>query len=371
MSTRLLTDSPLLPSGRLDDLLDEVCIALQITDAQYETAKSRYEAIGDWLSAVGSPIAALRPRIYAQGSAAIQTTVRPRGAEEYDLDLVCEVERSPLDPMGLYEAVWRRLADHATYRPMLERKNRCIRVNYARLFHLDILPAKPDPRRGGTCVLVPDREMRGWKESNPRGYAAWFAGRSAALIEARKTEPLPANDPAHAKAPLKRGVQLLKRHRDMAFGDDGGAPRSVVLTTLAAKHYRGQSSVLDGLRSAVSGMRVEAAGAAGVLVVPNPSNEAENFAEAWTPTTFAHFKAWIASLDEALARLASAQGMPNIARLLSELFGEKVASLAVEGYTARIEKARAEGALRYTPAVGIITGSTRGSTMPKNTFFGD
>jgi hypothetical protein len=39
---------------------------------------------------------------------------------------------------------------------------------------MDILPAIPDPSRGGTALLVPDHDAQSWKPSNPKGYAAWF-----------------------------------------------------------------------------------------------------------------------------------------------------------------------------------------------------
>ena len=135
-------------SRQLDDLLERICSKLQITPTQHEQADDRYRAIGDWLEAEGSPLARAKPVIYPQGSLRIGTTVRPLTRREYDLDLVCELEldwRRIPNPVILLDVVEMRLKDHETYRTMLERKNRCIRVKYANQFHLDILPGCPDP----------------------------------------------------------------------------------------------------------------------------------------------------------------------------------------------------------------------------------
>jgi len=77
---------------QLDDLLERICSKLQITPAQHQIAQDRYETIGSWLAAEESLLARFGPVIYPQGSLRIGTTVRPRTGEEFDLDLVCEVQ---------------------------------------------------------------------------------------------------------------------------------------------------------------------------------------------------------------------------------------------------------------------------------------
>ena len=73
-------------------------------------------------------------------------------------------------------------------------------------------------------VKVPDRATKEWKDSNPKGYAQWFNGRSELVrLFAAKADmqPLPPPEPVEQKPSLKRAVQLMKRHRDVAFKDDG------------------------------------------------------------------------------------------------------------------------------------------------------
>jgi Second Messenger Oligonucleotide or Dinucleotide Synthetase domain len=365
------------PTEYLDALLEEVCIALQLSDSQFNLAQQRYHAIGDWLGAEGSALAQFVPRIYPQGSIALQTTVRPRRdrdeSEEFDIDLVCELGVFDLSPVDLLERVGRRLAKHETYRHMLEPLKRCWRLNYAGEFHLDVLPAIPDLARGGSTVLVPDRELHEWCPSNPRGFARWFNERAAlrALVE-RKAEPLPPNAPAVARPPLKLVVQLLKRRRDIFFGPSDLAPRSVVLTTLAALVYEGSTSVSLTIASMLGRLCVRR----GTIIpdVPNPTNRAENFAEAWqrNPAAFDAYCRFVDSFAREWSALFELSGYAEIQQRLGQLFGEEPTKRAVEALAERVQRARNAGVLRVGPAVGLTTVRTsRSHPIHRHDFHGE
>ena len=42
--------------SQFDSILEKVCFALQLTEAQYEDTKAKYGALGKWLSADSSPL---------------------------------------------------------------------------------------------------------------------------------------------------------------------------------------------------------------------------------------------------------------------------------------------------------------------------
>lgn len=362
-----------LSPSPLDRLLEKICVVLQITEDQYERARQSYGAIGDWLGAEGSPLAALRPTIYPQGSAATRTTVRPRSHEEYDLDLVCQVQGVITDPMRLFEMVYARLRDHATYAPLLEKKNRCVRVNYKGNFHLDILPARPDTAGASAgCILVPDRGLGRWKESNPLGYARWFSQQGERVMKSARASvtPLPPQEEAHELPALNRVVQLMKRRRDMVFEGHDHAPRSIVLATLAATHYAGEVSLLEALIAGLTRIEDLARSVPGILEVRNPTNPAENFSEAWDEVSYAKFLRFIREFRDELATLSSVQGLPALSDRLSALFGGPVATKAVEAHTRDIEAARSSGGLRFSPGAGLTTVAGVGNAYPRNTFYG-
>jgi hypothetical protein len=241
-------------NAQLDELLDLVVVALQLTRTQHQSAEEKYKAVGTWLSEEGSAIRHLSPRIYSQGSLRAGTTVKPLRHQEFDLDLVCELEASSsVLPSEAYELLWSRMHSNLRYRPILERMPRCIRLNYANDFHLDIVPAVPDPDgASATSILIPDRAKQAWLPSDPKGYAQWFEDQTVPVRRKHaldsSVEPLQLPQAAHEKASLKLAVQLLKRWRDIAFAKRAEVPpSSIVLTTLAGLAYRREEHVTDAL----------------------------------------------------------------------------------------------------------------------------
>jgi hypothetical protein len=366
-------------SYQFDDLLTRICSKLQISPTQHQLAETRYHAIGDWLGADGSRLAKYNPQIYAQGSLRIGTTVKPLFAQEYDLDLVSEIHVDPLlfpNPVDLLNLVEGRLREHKIYKEMIERKNRCIRINYAGDFHLDILPACPDTASGATCVVVPDREARCWKHSNPRGFASWFEATAAEVQPEfkRLAEPLPEQVAAEDMVVLKLVVQLLKRWRDVAYAKALDiAPISIVLTTLAGNFYRRQDSVSGALLGILDAI-VSALPATGRLVVCNPSNPKEDLSERWDkhPEAYGAFCIGIRRFATQWRKLNEQRGIPQIATALEQLFGETIAKDVISEQAKFIEAERRAGRLAVAATSGglVSTAAAYSTPIRRNTFYG-
>jgi hypothetical protein len=367
--------------SQLDDLLARVCEELQLTPTRYDEAVARYEAVCRWLDIDGTAVASYKPTIYPQGSMRIGTTVKPLGREEHDLDFVCEfqVPASQVEsPLDLLTHVAQRLREHKVYRELLEVKNRCIRLNYANEFHMDILPACPDPKSGRDCIVVPDRQSQAWKPSNPRGYADWFEDRCAItlLVEFSKhafaadAEPIPAQEASHEKATLKHVVQLLKRWRDLYYQDRcDEAPISMVLTTLAAQFYRGHSSVSEAMTTILKGIE-EAINTAmpSRIYVLNPANTNEDLSERWDdPASYAAFIEGITHLCTVWKQLTSATEMQKSTNILEGLVGEPTKE-AVKKQARALQAARSATVLKSASAGAIST--TVGNSIRPNTFHG-
>jgi len=366
--------------AQLDDLLARICYKLQISQTQHKVAEDRYTAISRWLEADGSPLAAFWPAIYAQGSLRIGTTVRPIARQEYDLDLVCEMQidwRMIRRPVFLLDMVETRLREDDTYRTMLERKNRCVRVKYANEFHLDILPACPDPEAGNGCVLVPDREANDWKGSNPKGYAQWFESRAELLAKrfVERVEPLPMPEPTEFKLPLKRVVQLIKRWRDVAYNESrDDAPISIVLTTLVASHYNGEPSVGLALTNCLARI-VETLPPTGErLIVWNPTNPEEDLSERWDekPAAYEAFVSGISSLNKRWQELQHYRGQ-KLTTTLEQLFGEDETRSALKEQAEYVTKARSDLQLGVARRTGLLVPISRPDSIPlrRNTFYGE
>ena len=335
-----VTDVPVVPP-HVDHVLDEVGREVQITPTQFERAASAYRSVGEWLRKEGSSLAPYDPEVYPQGSMALRTTVRPLHDDEFDVDLVCQMDGWTAGPMDLHAALGARLTENETYVKMLEPKKRCWTLNYAGDLHLDALPGRDDRERPfDNSINVPDRKTpKEWKPSNPKDFIEWFDLQSRPYyraMEAKQQAPLPAPQPSDARDPLRRAVQLMKRHRDVRFeGDPDNAPRSIVLTTLAAKYYDGQESVGEALLTILRGIIGEIQAADGKpFLVRNPVNTDENFAEAWqeNPEGYDEFVDYIERLTLDLQELIRTPLGEAFRKKGGHLFGIEVAKKAIEVY---------------------------------------
>jgi hypothetical protein len=370
----------------LDELLYRICEKLQLSESQYRLAEERYNAIGDWLAREDSPLHKYNPHIYPQGSLNIGTTVKPKGREEFDLDLVCElriVDVKQSDPYALIKAVYDRIAFNNIYKnSLVPLKKRCVRLKYAMDFHLDILPACPDTDECGTCVWVPNKYDKvnnrwDWTASNPLGYADWFESRTKLYrfekMAIEGIEPIPKPEHIYNKSPLKLSVQLLKRWRDIVFENRDDVP-SIILTTLAAKKYNGESTITDCLTAILNGIVAEIGQTNEIMYVPNPTNAKENLSEKWhnNPDLYDSFCLKVRQFNEHWISLLHLRGLPKISNELYSFFGEDVVRRIIAEYTQSIGNKRDKGNLNITKNTGILTTSKSAKTIPvrRNTFYG-
>jgi hypothetical protein len=101
---------------QLVGVLERMCQGLELTDSQFELAKSRYEGVGRWLADAEDRL--IRTvAIYLQGSTAIGTTVKPIGSNEHDVDLVAHVSEPDhiISPPALKAAIGNRLRANGHY----------------------------------------------------------------------------------------------------------------------------------------------------------------------------------------------------------------------------------------------------------------
>ncbi|MGA3164871.1 MAG: nucleotidyltransferase [Terriglobia bacterium] len=367
--------------AQLDDLLWRICEEVQLPPTRYEQAVARYEAVSEWLEREGSALRDLSPSIYPQGSMRIGTTVKPLGREEHDLDFVCEFQarsNSFKSPHQLIASLALRIRQHETYASIVELKNRCVRLNYANEFHMDILPAYRDPLAGANCLVVPDRRSACWKPSNPKGYAKWFEQRCDLATASKVTrllaraEPIPLQQGLNEKETLKKAVQLLKRWRDIRFQHKPDlAPISMVLTTLAADRYTGEISLAKALTGILKGIFSQIDTCRPRIYVLNPGNPLEDLSERWDEEKkYRAFVEGITELDDAWETIVRTRSVPRLSQLLEDLFGAPT-QVALAKQARRLQELRENSNLRIG-AAGLISNSlTAGVHVRKNTFHGE
>jgi hypothetical protein len=377
-------------SPEMDSLLGGIGRSLELTPEQRQRARIEFDNLREWL-ANSVHGAAVSRELYEQGSSRIGTEVRPLSdaggdACEHDLDAVAEHHQSSLGPMEQYEAMHKRLAENPRYKPNLVRKNRCIRIDFRGNFHLDVVPAQPDRASPGTTkIIVPDRLKKQWTHSNPKGFARWFELRGqAAREEFEKSvrqeawlrgQTVVPHVPTFAEKPvLNRAIQLLKRRRDMVFMGSENAPRSIVLTTLAARSYDGGLSVYSALQTIVASIVEQIDRAHPHRVeVRNPTDGEENFADKWRgdDAAYAKFTDFIRQFAGEIFALRNITGLENVVEALERLFGAEPVQKSYREFSEDFRQAADDGRLRVGNKTGLITVTTGASMIvPRSTHYG-
>jgi hypothetical protein len=352
-------------------IIEELAASIEIPESAWEKADSRYQDLGEWFNRADGGCVQFQPHIYPQGSFRLGTVIR---SDEYDLDVGCRLRRGITKQTHTQKQLKMLVGrDVEAYRvargikETLEEMHRCWRLPYADTlkFHMDIVPSIPEEasRRqmlreimaaAGTshslaeavaswAGAITDKRLQNyevisveWRISNSEGYALWFESRmklAQTLVEsqlfaakAAQVDPLPTS---RWNLPLQKSVKLLKRHRDVMFQQSPDAkPISIIITTLAAAAYQGETDFDDALARILANM--------GGLVratkprVPNPVNPAEDFADKWADPKCKHlnleqhFWDWLEQAQNDFRALWSARDIDLIAEQADERFAAQI-----------------------------------------------
>jgi hypothetical protein len=370
-------------AGHLDELLGLTIADLDIPSYIYDAAVSRYGEVASWLSGHSLEV---RGDIFSQGSFRLGTVTAPITSDgEYDIDLVCRLlVPKDIGKRELKRHVGRALAAYVRTLPEgtveLREGKRCWTLDWLNEpFHMDILPAIPDPDRPGDPILLTDKTLLRWQPSNPTGYSNWFRGRqqedlmrlreAVALDSQLDVEDVPEES---VKTNLQRAVQALKRHRDLAFSDEPDiAPISIIITTLAGRAYRGGAGLYETLVDLTATMPTLVGQQHGTYVIENPSLPDENFADRWgtDPERAEDFFRWIERVHTDLVGLGTDDGTDRVLEALGQSFGKTHADRAGRQYARSVRTARDRGRLSTTATGSLALGSAT-SPNPAHTFHG-
>jgi len=320
-------------------------------------------------------------RVYKQGSMKLGTAVRPYKGDkdaDFDIDLVVQYlsKREDTSPELLKSLLGDSLKN-SDYGFFLDEEGRkCWTLNYDANnpsrdpFHIDLCPAvdesmarkskiHPGHLRDSAIAItkIKDKKIKphqyDWDTSNPEGYAKWFNGLTDGVYRQIKINDRQRVYARHqgsfadinsvadeyTRTPLQRVVQLLKRHRDVAYANQKNSddkPASIIITTLVGRMVEALSQdgrtindtyqllnfVLDNITqfakfmaegktsdaSSILHVRAymtrvhDAASGKMDWKIPNPANSEENLADRWneTPAKAAEFFKWVAHVKKDL-----------------------------------------------------------------------
>ena len=242
-----------------------------------------------------------------QGSYALGTLIKPvDDNDEYDADI--QIVMNPNPSWGAKDYVLetnRTLAGNKNYADKLRLKTRCVTVDYAGDFHLDVVPRVTINGKHYIC----NRTDNKFEETDGNGYRDWFNEKNR--ITGRN---------------LKRVVRLLKHLRDHK---NSFTVKSILLTTLAGNTIRSSdegttavSTVADTLETVLSRMNDYLQQHPNMPVIKNPVLPSEDFNRHWDQRRYANFRNRVQSYAQTAKQAKSKPSAEKAIKLWQELFGD-------------------------------------------------
>ncbi|MBK5211243.1 MAG: nucleotidyltransferase [Coriobacteriia bacterium] len=378
--------------AQLSLIFNAIADEINISDTMTTKAIESYKAVGTFL---GNNIFDSNVRIIPQGSFNLGTVIRPLSDEDsdYDIDLVCLLgDATAWDEGRIKNTIGTPLENSDRYGPSMESEGkRCWTLNYSG-FHIDILPCSPRYDRytnDKTSIRLTHRRAPGIYESrysNPHLYGLWFEKRmTISLMEARQkyaarnAVEIETVQTYNVRTPLQKAVQLLKRHRDIMFAEDGSdAPISIIITTLAGMGYNGNGNLYETLKEILSTMdsavRIDSSG---LYHIENPVEKSENFADKWNEerSKAEGFYRWLRKAQkDIINNPESTFGLDLIAEGMKPAFGETVVIRAYNAVGDKMHTLSESGKLGVLGSAGGLLEASRAAIakpVKKHTFYGE
>jgi len=139
---------------------------LTLDSTRADQARAAHQSLEKFLR-LDEPVRKHLYETFIQGSYEHDTIIRPSTEDgEFDVDVVValDVNGMPSDrrtPEKVVAWLKSRIVANDKYLGSVRQKNRCIRITFSKMFHLDVVAAYGDTGKG-VPVVVPDRDLGQW-----------------------------------------------------------------------------------------------------------------------------------------------------------------------------------------------------------------
>lgn len=251
-----------------DDFLKE---EVDLNQSRLDRLNSSVKAVSEYLSQNLSSYV----KVERQGSYALKTIIRPaKDGQEYDADLLLYMKYDEdQDPKDYIDDLYKCLGDNKIYSEKARRKTRCVSLNYAGDFHLDIVPCV---KGKDDMQYICNKETNEFEPTDGTGYRDWFNDRTKIT---------------HGN--LKMVTRLLKYMRDHK---GNFTAKSILLTTLIGEAVINEDdaenfkSVPDALKTVMNRINDFLQENPQIPNIVNPVMPDEDFTRHWDQTKYAHFR---------------------------------------------------------------------------------
>lgn len=199
---------------------------VNLNQERLDRLQDRVAAIENFVSSADEFEAAFQDLVPA-GSWAQRTIIRPvQATDEFDADVLLRMDE--IDgwlPKAYVEELWAAFRTSGTYKKIATRRTRCVRIDYAGDFHIDIVPYLERVGRTHVTNRLEPKETGRYEPSNTEEFTEWVDERDRL-----------------ANGTFVKVIRLVKYLRDFK---NTFTCKSIILTTLVGNQVEGEVDYPD------------------------------------------------------------------------------------------------------------------------------
>lgn len=284
-----------------DDFLKEV---VNLNKTRLDRLDRSVNAVKEYLNKNLEFYESVKP----QGSYALKTIIKPvKDGQEYDADIQLFMKYDKAREAKDYiEDVYNCFLGSDTYKDKVHRSTRCVTLDYAGDFHLDVVPCvtKPD-----SSMWVCNKKTNDFERTDGTGYRDWFND---------KTRITHGN--------LKRVTRLLKYLRDHK---GNFTVKSILLTTLIGMMVFGETdkenfkTIPDALKTVSNRINDFLQGNPTMPTIKNPVLPEEDFNRHWDQAKYENFREKFDSINKRINEAFDAKEHNDSVKKWRAVFGDE------------------------------------------------
>ena len=255
-----------------------------------------------------------------QGSYAHQTIIKPvQDNDEFDADILVFIRDGDFDPdnfvTNYVDSIYNVFKDNNNYKDMVTRNTRCVTINYAGNFHLDVVPCVEYDDTHYIC----NRQDKKYEKTDGDGYKSW-------LIE--KNKIVGSNY-------FRKSTRLLKFLRDHK---DNFSVKSILLTTMLGNEVDDNglddsdfSDLPTTLKTLSNRLNYFLRAHPTVPTIENPMLPEENFNRHWDNKKYANFRDKFDIYNKRINEAFDDKNHDESVKKWRKLFGDNFGKLSSNG----------------------------------------
>lgn len=305
---------------------------VNLNQTRLDSLADRVLAINNFLEHGSHEFAGMFVRTIPQGSYAHGTIIKPVGPnDEFDADLLFELEEDKeWEAEDYVERLFQAFRAHGTYKNMVQRGNRCVVVDYANEFHIDVVPYMERHDEG----FITLRRENVFELTNPAGFNVWLDEKNR--ISGRN---------------LVKVLRLLKYLRDYK---NTFSVKSFILSLLVGgqvsehllagnpEEYR---DVPTTLRNVLRALNEYLQANETMPLLTDPSCTTQDFNHRWDQDEYANFRNKIKYYSEKINEAYEEEDKVKSLELWQEVFGDEF-----KAPVARVEESLAKSTALAIPS---------------------